>query len=87
MTALHGGDEYESRFIGAGKVGFSLGRYLAEGGVTVTGITAETADLPGKRQNSQERIIMKIWALLQLTAIPFSSQCRTERSPRVGSAS
>ena len=24
-------------FIGAGKVGFSLGRYLAEGGVTVTG--------------------------------------------------
>ena len=31
-----------------------------------------------------ERIIMKIWALLQLTAIPFSSQCRTERSPACG---
>lgn len=41
-------------FIGAGKVGFSLGRYLAEGGVTVTGYysrsrtsAAEAAEFTG----------------------------------------
>ena len=30
-------------FIGAGKVGFTLGKYLAEGGITVTGYYSRTA--------------------------------------------
>ncbi|MGN1313669.1 MAG: hypothetical protein ACI4VG_01490 [Lachnospiraceae bacterium] len=50
-------------FIGAGKVGFSLGRYFGENDVCVSGYYSRNPKFYGKRQNlqKQRRFILKLF--------------------------
>ena len=78
------GDRYESRFIGAGKVGFTLGKYLAMHDIEISGYYSRTlASAKEAAEFTQSRYYTSIEEITK-DSDTFFSLCRMAQSVRYG---
>ena len=66
-------------FIGAGKVGFSLGKYFKTHGVSVVGYYSKTPESANQQQILQEQKSMALLRILCGIVTPFLLQYRMDK--------
>lgn len=82
VTPQKAGDSMNIGIVGAGKVGFSFGRLLAEKGMRISGYYSRNPTAQEKPQNLQIPDTIPTWANSSKIVTRFSSPFRIMRSPR-----